>query len=491
MTVSTTANSVTWIGNGATSTFTYSFYIPTTASYSVVQTDTSGNQTTLGASAFTITGIGTVGGTVTLNSGALTTGYRLTLTRSVPFTQPTSLSNQGGLWPSVVEQAIDNVALQVQELAQQVNDAIIFNPADTTLPTPLPIASVRAGNVLAFDQYGQVTVVSLSAAVSAGTTFPSAVSTALAQNPTGSGALVLATGATLVNPVVGTQSGSDNSTKAASTAYVTSAVSAGVASAVSTAEAASVPVAANPNTGWFKSLVITVTSSTALTVAADLVAMTNASGATIAKALSATLGTGSAGLNGLDTGSVAASTWYAVFAVSNGTTTGAVLSTSGSAPNASITATYPYYSRIGWVRTNGSSNLIGTIQKGRSAQYVVGGANVGNLPIIASGTAGSTSTPTWVSVSLTGVVPTTAAKLDFAVSYNGASSQVFIIAPNNSYGAYVSTSNPPPISFGNASTTYGIQATMSASLELESSAIFWANSSANTIIAVKGWEDNL
>ena len=240
MTVSTTANSATWTGNGATSTFTYSFYIPATASYSVVQTDTSGNQTTLGASAYTITGIGSIGGTLTLNGGPLTTGYRLTLARSVPLTQPTSLSNQGGLWPSVVEQAIDNVVLQVQQLAQQYGSAITFNPADTTGPISLPVASTRAGNLLAFDQTGQVTVVSLAVAAAAGTTYPAAVSAALPQTPTGTGALVLQNGGTLINATVGTQSPSDNSTKAASTAYVTTAV----ATAVTTAENAAAAAAA-------------------------------------------------------------------------------------------------------------------------------------------------------------------------------------------------------------------------------------------------------
>lgn len=46
---------------------------------------------------------------------------------------------------------------------------------------------------------------------------------------TGSGNVVLATAPTLTNPVVGTQATSDNSTKAASTSYVTTAVNAAVA----------------------------------------------------------------------------------------------------------------------------------------------------------------------------------------------------------------------------------------------------------------------
>lgn len=46
----------------------------------------------------------------------------------------------------------------------------------------------------------------------------------LSNGTTGSGAVVLATGPTMSNPIVGTQSSSDNSTKAASTAYVTTAI---------------------------------------------------------------------------------------------------------------------------------------------------------------------------------------------------------------------------------------------------------------------------
>jgi len=65
---------------------------------------------------------------------------------------------------------------------------------------------------------------------------------------TGSGALVFASGPTLSNPVVGTQSAGDNSTKAASTAYVDGAISTAVAGTT---------VSASYNSGT-KDLTITV-----------------------------------------------------------------------------------------------------------------------------------------------------------------------------------------------------------------------------------------
>jgi len=482
MTVSTTANSATWTGNGATSTFTYSFYIPATASYSVVQTDTSGNQTTLGASAYTITGIGSVGGTLTLNSGPLTTGYRLTLARSVPLTQPTSLSNQGGLWPTVVEQAIDNVVLQVQQLSQQYGSAIAFNPADTTGPIPLPVASTRAGNLLAFDQAGQVTVVSLPAAASAGTTYPAAVSTALAQTPTGTGALVLQNSGALTNPVVGTQSPSDNSTKAASTAYVTAAVAAGVSTAEAVAASAlSAQAISMRPTAPPKNLVISVTSSTALSVAADLAALTNSFGASIVEVVSSSISTATTGLNGLDSGTVAASTWYAVWVVSNGTITGAVLSLSGTAPNAAITSTYPYIARVGWVRTNSSGYLVATIQKGRRAQYIVGGPNLSALPTMASGTATAGT-----AIAVGAFVPTTATFISVIVQETSGSLTA-TLAPNASYAQSPSIGGQW-VQFSG----FGVTSTCPVTMMLESTNIYWGTTGTGTgYVFVTGWEDNI
>lgn len=70
-------------------------------------------------------------------------------------------------------------------------------------------------------------------------TFPNASGTVtlLGNTATGTGNVVLATAPTLTNPVVGTQTAADNSTKAASTAYV------------DTADALNAPLAAPTFTG--------------------------------------------------------------------------------------------------------------------------------------------------------------------------------------------------------------------------------------------------
>ncbi len=59
---------------------------------------------------------------------------------------------------------------------------------------------------------------------SSGVVSGSAAASDLSNGTTGSGAVVLASGPTMTNPIVGTQSSLDNSTKAASTAYVDAAI---------------------------------------------------------------------------------------------------------------------------------------------------------------------------------------------------------------------------------------------------------------------------
>lgn len=70
------------------------------------------------------------------------------------------------------------------------------------------------------------------------------------------------------------------------------------------------------------------------------------------------------GNGGLDTGSVAASTWYAVYAILRADTgiSDALFSLSGTAPT--MPTGYAYKRRIGWVLTDGSKNFVPFTQDG-------------------------------------------------------------------------------------------------------------------------------
>lgn len=129
MTVSTTANRVVGIGNGATTVWNYSFIIPN-ATQAVVQiTDrTTGAVTTLTAAQYSITGINNpVGGTVTY-SPALTTNQTITIQRIVPLTQVVDLDNQGAFYPTVVEGSLDYLTMITQQLSDSLSRAFVGSP---------------------------------------------------------------------------------------------------------------------------------------------------------------------------------------------------------------------------------------------------------------------------------------------------------------------------------------------------------------------------
>jgi hypothetical protein len=73
------------------------------------------------------------------------------------------------------------------------------------------------------------------------------------------------------------------------------------------------------------------------------------------------------GANGLDTGSEAASTWYYIWIISNGSTVAGLLSTSDTSPT--LPTGYTYKRLISAVRNNASSNFIDFKQTDDQYQY--------------------------------------------------------------------------------------------------------------------------
>jgi hypothetical protein len=105
------------------------------------------------------------------------------------------------------------------------------------------------------------------------------------------------------------------------------------------------------------------------------------------------------GANGLDTGSLANNTWYAVHAIGDSTnyeTGAALLSTSATAP--SLPSGYNVFRRIGWALTNGSAQFIAFYANGNgSERFIQWDAPIS---VLAAGTE-TTFTP----VSLAGAMP--------------------------------------------------------------------------------------
>ena len=239
----------------------------------------------------------------------------------------------------------------------------------------------------------------------------------------------------------------------------------------------------------FSSLALSATGLSAnVSVSAGELMLRSATGAPrLVSGVSLTINTAATGANGLDTGTLAGSTWYAVWVIWNGTTTAGLISTSATSPT--MPTGYTHKSRVGWIRTDGTASKfpLGFTQRGRRVQYLVNvSGNVPNFPLMASGSAGDTSAPAFATIAVGNFVPSTAGVIDVLTRIGNASS--VIVAPNGQFGGVGSSSNPAPLSLIVNATTYG--GVMRGMLVLESSDLYWACVGGGVVCCV-GWEDNL
>jgi hypothetical protein len=61
------------------------------------------------------------GGSITLVAGPLATGFNLVVTSDLQNLQPTDLTNQGGFYPEVINDALDRATIQIQQLEEKVD----------------------------------------------------------------------------------------------------------------------------------------------------------------------------------------------------------------------------------------------------------------------------------------------------------------------------------------------------------------------------------
>lgn len=186
------------------------------------------------------------------------------------------------------------------------------------------------------------------------------------------------------------------------------------------------------------------------------------------------------GANGLDTGSLAASTWYYVYVIDNGAGAAALGSLSATAPT--LPSGYSYKCRLGAVQTDGSSNFFRTLQLGNRASYKATAATNTTAPFVITTTTGSTS-PT-----VTGngfALPPTATHIYVTMGCVPDSTHGCLVAPNSTY-----TINAP-LYTNQFSSVISQTINISGSMVLEGSTIFTsagAGISGFTVWA-NGWDD--
>lgn len=168
MTIATTASAQTVLGNSASTAFTFDFVGVSAGYISVVYTDPSGVSSSINSSDYTLAlnspltnALWGVGGTLTypLSGSAIPSGSSLTISRVLPDVQLTTIRNQGAMWPTVVERALDYVTMLVQQndqIVNDLNDRAYVVPADEAgiAETTVPSSSSRAGALFGWDAQG-------------------------------------------------------------------------------------------------------------------------------------------------------------------------------------------------------------------------------------------------------------------------------------------------------------------------------------------------
>ena len=178
MTVSSTTNKITFQGNASTTLFPFAFAVPANtfpanlSNIVVFFTDALGNVTQLvegpANTQYQLTidppvspNPTPVGGTVTYAPGGspIGIGTQLTIIRSLPDDQPFTFANQGIVYPTAIEQAIDYQNMLIQQQIELQSRALMV-PVSDPIPAPLPSVAQRAGFTLGFDSNGNPIAVS-------------------------------------------------------------------------------------------------------------------------------------------------------------------------------------------------------------------------------------------------------------------------------------------------------------------------------------------
>jgi hypothetical protein len=232
------------------------------------------------------------------------------------------------------------------------------------------------------------------------------------------------------------------------------------------------------------------TPNTKIDISATAAVMVNGSGTSqratsVAVTIDLTTGTGSAAANGMDGEARGTNNWIYLYLINNGSATaGLATLTSPLSGAPTLPAGYTYLTYVGAMRVDGSGNLYRTQQNGKRSHYVVTSAtNTAALPTMGNGSAGSTTAPTWVGITLSGFVPATAGNVLVSANTDvGGTPSDVIVAPNNSYGNATST-NPPPVC-----ATTGKQTSINA-LPIESTSTYWASGGTDGYLFCVGWDD--
>ncbi len=152
-------------GDGTQAVFPFAFKVFSNADMEVVRLETS---TSIETTLTNITDYTVIlnadqnsspGGSVTLVAGNLAAGFSLVLTSNVTALQGTDLTNQGGFYPDVINDALDKSTILLQQQQGTLDRSIKFALTNTIGSLEITQnAAARSNKVLGFDNTGEFAV---------------------------------------------------------------------------------------------------------------------------------------------------------------------------------------------------------------------------------------------------------------------------------------------------------------------------------------------
>lgn len=328
-----------FIGNGVTVAFPFAFKVFAASDVYVVRATDTGTESVLTVGTHYSVTLNSnqnsnPGGTVTLGA-ALASNYKLVITSAVPNLQPVDITNNGGFYPKVINDALDRVTIMAQQLA-----------LDSSRAVKLPITSALTGDEFTaqlFDARDEAVDSAVAAAISAtgaansATSASASASTATTKaseaSTSASGAAISATAASgSATAAAGSATTAGNSATTATTKAGEAASSATAAASSATASAGSATTATTKAGEATTAAAAAAGSQTAAASSASSAgtSATNASNSATSASNSATSATSSAS---------AASTSASQAATSATNAANSATSAAGSATTASTAAT--------------------------------------------------------------------------------------------------------------------------------------------------------
>lgn len=451
MTVSSTTNRAAYTGNGVTTSFSFPYYFLADSDLKVIKvTIADGTESVQVLNTdYTVTGAANPAGGSVVMASAPSSSYSIVIYRDPPATQAVDLVENDPLPAETLEGAYDKLTMLIQRVKDVLGRSLRQPEGDATDIAVLPAKATRASKYLAFDADG-------NAVATAGTTSSAVISTFAETilDDTSAGAVRTTIGAqqdvitTRGDIVKGSSSG------------VAERLAVGGANTVLTSNGTD-PSWQDWRTprGYIDGFILSNNGSDATNDidigagicrdSADTATIVLASAVT--KQLDASWAVGT-NAGGLDTGSKAANTWYAVWAIRRPDTgvVDALFSTSFSAPT--MPANYTQKRLLGAVRTNNSNALYAFTQAGDRCYWKAPTLDVSSTGFSAASTA-ITFTLSGTSTQGSPPVEGTLVALNLSIYPNAGSGRgIYVYHPSDT-GSLASATSAPLASLNSTGST--------------------------------------